>query len=144
MNAPVTAAVPGGRPAAPRASDTGRAHSAAPFASALDGALSETRASDRGVERRTPPADRSERGPDRADRTEARRNRADAKADRVEARQERAETRDARRAARGPGDEAEPKSPVVDGEQADPVAGDEATEEAAQVDAPRGGLPALW
>ena len=46
MNAPVTAANQGVRPAAPRSSDPGGARSAAPFASALDGALSENRASD--------------------------------------------------------------------------------------------------
>ena len=62
MNAPVIATLPGARPAAPRASESGRAHSAAPFASALDGALSESRsahAPDRGAPDRADLAERA-------------------------------------------------------------------------------------
>jgi hypothetical protein len=55
MKTPVTTALPAVRPAAPRASDPGGAHSAAPFATALDGALHESRASDRGADRRSTP-----------------------------------------------------------------------------------------
>jgi flagellar hook-length control protein FliK len=66
MNAPVTATVPGGRPAAARASESGRAHSAAPFASTLDCVLSESRPSDRGIPDRAETAERSgHRDPER-------------------------------------------------------------------------------
>ena len=141
MNTPVTTAVPGVRPAAPRASETGRSSGAAPFASALDGALSE-RASDRGVERRGMRDDRA---------TEH----AAAKAQRVEERSRRAADRAGEKADRTAG-EAPPDAPgttsrrtadaeeTVPGEAA-PGGGDQRTDTTgASAEVPRGGLPALW
>ena len=149
MNAPVTTALPAVRPAAPRASDTGVAHSAAPFASALDGALNESRAhaSDRGAERRSTPDERAARADDRARAAD---QRAVDKAKRVEAREARA----AERATRGPEEtasesaEATPARPVDDAtapDDAAPETDDETTDAAGRsAEAPRGGLPALW
>ena len=173
MNAPVTATVAGGRPAAPRASESGRAHSAAPFASALDGVLSESRsakaperdapdraerAAHRDAEKDQRPADRSDAAARRAaakdDRVEARADRAASRAaakdDRVEARADRAASRAAAKDAAGtPETHTGPavgETPAEDGTAPPlPVAGEETTEEAAPAaEPPRGGLPALW
>ena len=159
MNAPVTAALPGVRPAAPRSSENGSGHSAAPFASALDGALSENRASERGAERRSTPGDRAERADERAaprdqridDRARAADRRADDRTTRAEARSDRAAERTTRKAAeKGPRDvaDADPRRPVGDAtvpEEGAPATGEETTDPAGQsAEAPRGGLPALW
>jgi flagellar hook-length control protein FliK len=141
MNAPVTGALAGPRPAAPRASDTGSARSAAPFASTLDGVLAENRASDRGVERRSSREERADRAAERAtakeqrgeDRAGAAERRATDKADRIEDREARAAGKDA-------GADATPLA-----REATPPAGDGGSEETgASAEAPRGGLPALW
>jgi flagellar hook-length control protein FliK len=148
MNAPVIAPVAGGRPPAPRASDAGRAHSAAPFASALDGALSENRsthAPDRGA------PDRAQRDAEKdqrpVDRSAAAAQRAADKADRIEARADRAAARAEAKAnasdgPTGPGDDR-----TTSEDAAAPVApvAEESTEDSAPApEAPRGGLPALW
>ncbi|TFV78540.1 flagellar hook-length control protein FliK [Blastococcus sp. CT_GayMR19] len=161
MNAPVTATLPGVRPATPRSSENGGGHSAAPFASALDGALSENRASERGVERRSTPGDRADRA-DRADERAAPRDqriedraraagaRADDRTARAEARAERATARTTRTAAeKGQRDVADADPGSRDGDATVPEEGAPAAEETTDpagksAEAPRGGLPALW
>ena len=161
MNAPVTTAAPGGAPARPRAPPTpGGAHSAAPFASALDGALHESRA----VRPRRRPAQHAG-GPGGSAPTRA----ADAKDQRIDDRGRAADQRAATRrpaprpAAGAPsrghgrgrgGDrrrraaDATPGRPVDDATVPDEVApetDDETTDAAGRsAEAPRGGLPALW
>ena len=167
MNAPVTTAVPGVRPAAPRASDAGRSHSAAPFASALDVAIFENRASqnsasgnrasDRGVERREMRDDRAAehaaaKDQRAEDRSRVAADRALDEADRTDTRTERAAERTSRRTAgEAAPDGSDPTArrtakadQTVPGE-AVPDASDRGTDAAGtSAEAPRGGLPALW
>ncbi len=157
MNAPVTAAVPGVRPAAPRAADAGPSHNAAPFASALDGALAENRASNRGIERRGMRDDRAtkhaaEKDQRVEDRSRLAAHRALDKADRTKARTEQAAERamDQTAGAAAPDASDTTSRRTADADEtvpgeAVPEADDQRTDTAGKsAEAPRGGLPALW
>ena len=158
MKAPLIAVVPGGRPAAPRASDTGHAHSAAPFASALHGALDEGRAhaSERGVDRRSERADRASHAAERDlagknERIDDRARAAAGRAEEKEARADRTVERATRRAAEKAARAASETTPAADGtdvtlpEEVARETDEETTDPAGRsAEAPRGGLPALW